>query len=87
MKWLRKKIIDWLFDTNFIDYEELYNTYIGTVNRYMNYLDKEKEFIDSMKKVIELNEQLLHENKVFINALKENGIDINKIDFNKEVQL
>lgn len=85
MKWLRKKIIDWLFGARFIAYENLYNTYIETVNHYISYLDKEKNLIDSAKKVIELNEQILHENKVYIATLKENGIDLSKIDFNKEV--
>ena len=85
MKWLRKKIIDWLFGTNFVDYEELYNTYVETANDYMKYLDKGKEMINSMMKLIEMNEQILHENKVLIHSLKENGIDVNKIDFDKEV--
>lgn len=85
MKWLRKKIIDWLFGTNFVDYEELYDIYIETSNRYMSYLNKEKEFIKSMTRLIEMNEEILHENKIYIATLKENGIDINKIDFNKEV--
>ena len=85
MKWLRKKIIDWLFGTNFVDYEELYDTYVETANDYMKYLDKGKEMINSMMKLIEMNEQILHENKVLIHSLKENGIDVNKIDFDKEV--
>ena len=85
MKWMRKKIIDWLFGTNFIDYEKLYNTYVETVNEYINYLDKEAKFIESMTRTIKINEQILHQNKVFIATLKENGIDINKINFNKEV--
>lgn len=85
MKWLRKKIIDWLFGTNFVDYKELCDIYLDTSNRYMSYLDKEKEFIDSMMKLIELNEQILHQNKVFIHTLEENGIDVDKIDFNKDV--
>ena len=85
MKWLRKKIIDWLFGTNFVDYKELYDIYLDTSNRYMSYIDKEKEFINSMIELIELCEKTIHANKVYINALKENGIDVNKIDFNKEV--
>ena len=44
-----------------------------------------EEFIDSMMKLIELNEQILHQNKVFIHTLEENGIDVDKIDFNKDV--
>lgn len=85
MKWLRKKIIDWLFGTDFVEYERLYNTYVETTNNYTNYLDKEKEFINSMIEIIELNEQILHENKVLIHSLKENGIDVNKINFDKGV--
>lgn len=85
MKWLRKKIIDWLFGARFIAYENLYNTYIETVNHYISYLDKEKNLIDSANRLIKINEELLHENKVFIATLKENGIDLSKIDFNKEV--
>ena len=85
MKWLRKKIINWLFGTDFVEYERLYNTYVETTNNYMNYLDKEKEFINSMIELIELNEQILHENKVLIHSLKENGIDVNKINFDKGV--
>lgn len=85
MKWLRKKIIDWLFGTNFVDYKELYDIYLDTSNRYMSYIDKEKEFINSMIELTELCEKTIYENKVYINALKENGIDVNKIDFNKEV--
>ena len=85
MKWLRKKIIDWLFGTDFVEYERLYNTYVETTNNYTNYLDKEKEFINSMIELIELNEQILHENKVLIHSLKENGIDVNKINFDKGV--
>ena len=85
MKWLRKKIIDWLFGTNFVDYEDLYNTYVETANDYMKHLDKEMEVIDSANRLIKINEELLHENKVFIVTLKENGIDLSKIDFNMEV--
>lgn len=85
MKKLRKKIIDWLFGTNFVDYKELYDIYLDTSNRYMSYIDKEKEFINSMTELVELCEKIIHANKVYINVLKENGIDVNKIDFNKEV--
>lgn len=85
MKWLRKKIINWLFGTDFMTYEKLYNTYVETVNEYINYLNKEAEFIESMTRTIKINEQILHQNKIFIKTLKENGIDINKIDLNKEV--
>lgn len=85
MKWLRKKIIDWLFGARFIAYENLYNTYIETVNHYISYLDKEKNLIDSANRLIKINEELLHENKVYVVTLKENGIDLSKIDFNKEV--
>lgn len=85
MKWLRKKIIDWIFGANFVSYEDLYNTYVETANDYMKHLDKEMEVIDSANRLIKINEELLHENKVYVVTLKENGIDLSKIDFNKEV--
>ena len=85
MNWLRKKIIDWIFGTNFVYYEDLYSTYVETTNDYMKHLDKEMEVIDSANRLIKINKELLHENKVFIDTLKENGIDLSNIDFSKEV--
>lgn len=89
MKWLRKKIIDWLFGVDYISYEEIYKNYVETSNEYINYLDRNKKRIDLIvnltNNLFDLNEKLLHQNKVFIQTLKENGIDVNKIDFNKEV--
>lgn len=89
MKWLRKKIIDWLFGVDYISYEEIYKNYVETSNEYINYLDRNKKRIDLIvnltNNLFDLNEKLLHQNKVFIQTLKENGIDINKINFNKEV--
>ena len=83
MNWLRKKIINWLFGSDFVDYEELYNTYIETSNNYTNYLDKEGEFIKSMMELTELSETLIRENKIFIKTLKENGIDVDKINLHQ----
>lgn len=89
MKWLRKKIIDWLFGVDYISYEEIYKNYVETSNEYINYLDRNKKRIDLIvnltNNLFDLNEKLLHQNKVYIQTLKENGIDINKINFNKEV--
>lgn len=89
MKWLRKKIIDWLFGVDYISYEEIYKNYVETSNEYINYLDRNKKRIDLIvnltNNLFDLNEKLLHQNKVFIQTLKENGIDVNKINFNKEV--
>ena len=31
MKWLRKKIIDWLFGVDYISYEEIYKNYVETL--------------------------------------------------------
>ena len=89
MKWMRKKIIDWLFGVDYISYEEIYKNYVETSNEYIDYLDRNKKRIDLIvnltNNLFDLNEKLLHQNKVFIQTLKENGIDVNKIDFNKEV--
>lgn len=89
MKWMRKKIIDWLFGVDYISYEEIYKNYVETSNEYINYLDRNKKRIDLIvnltNNLFDLNEKLLHQNKVFIQTLKENGIDVNKIDFYKEV--
>ncbi len=83
MNWLRKKIINWLFGSDFVDYEELYNTYIETSNNYINYLGKEGEFIKSMMELTKLSETLIRENKIFIKTLKENGIDVDKINLHQ----
>lgn len=89
MKWLRKKIIDWLFGVDYISYEKIYKNYVETSNEYIDYLDRNKERINLIvnltNNLFDLNEKLLHQNKVFIQTLKENGIDVNKINFNKEV--
>ena len=80
MKWLRKKIINWLFGTNFVEYERLYNSYVEIANNYMNCLDRQAEVLDSSRDIIELNQQIVELNNVLINTLKENGIDVGKID-------
>ena len=80
MNWLRKKIINWLFGTNFVEYERLYNSYVEIANNYMNCLDRQAEVLDSSRDIIELNQQIVELNNVLINTLKENGIDVDKID-------
>lgn len=80
MKWLRKKIINWLFGTNFVEYERLYNSYVETTNNYINCLDRQAEVLDSSRDLIELNQRIIKLNNVLIDTLKENGIDVDKID-------
>lgn len=80
MNWLRKKIINWLFGTNFVEYERLYNSYVEISNNYMNCLDRQAEVLDSSRDIIELNQQIVKLNNVLINTLKENGIDVDKIN-------
>ena len=97
MKWLRKKIIDWLFGTNFIDYEKLFDTYeklfnnyedlykdyIKTSDRLLNILEKQKKFIDISKDMAEQNKELLRMCDEFYMTLKENGIEIGESNDSK----
>ena len=80
MNWLKKKIINWLFGTNFVEYERLYNSCVEIANNYMNCLDRQAEVLDSSRDIIELNQRIIKLNNVLINTLKENGIDVDKID-------
>lgn len=78
-----------MFGCDYISYEKIYKNYVETSNEYIDYLDRNKERINLIvnltNNLFDLNEKLLHQNKVFIQTLKENGIDVNKINFNKEV--
>ena len=46
----------------------------------MNCLDRQAEVLDSSRDIIELNQRIIKLNNVLINTLKENGIDVDKID-------
>lgn len=92
MKWLRKKIINWLFGVDYISYEELFDTYKEVYKAYEENYEAYKNAIKYFESIRNIsndmliqNTRLLHICDVLIKSLKENGIDVDKIDFSKEV--
>ena len=92
MKWLRKKIIDWLFDCDYIYYQDLFNTYQEVYKAYEENYDAYKNAIKNCENMRGVSNDLLIHNyrlltvcDTLIKELKGNGIDVSKIDFHKEV--
>lgn len=93
MKLLRKKILDWLFDTDYIWYEDLFNTYNKIYNSYeeiyknyqdatdklLKYYNKDKELDEEYLKILDHCKNIIEHCKKLEAKLKENNIDISDL--------
>ena len=98
MRWLRKKIIDWLFGSKFTDFEKMFDSYLNIFDSYENLykdytnatdklittFEEQRNLIAISKDACEQNEHLVRMCKAFLIAVKENNVDIEKIKLDED---
>ena len=89
---LRKKIINWLFGCDYISYKELFDTYQEVYKVYAKNYEAYENSIKHFNNMRSVANDLLIQNyrlltvcDTLLKTLKENGIDIDKIDFNEKL--
>lgn len=89
---LRKKIINWLFGCDYISYKELFDTYQEVYKVYVKNYEAYENSIKHFNNMRGVTNDLLIQNyrlltvcNTLLKTLKDNGIDIDKIDFNEKL--